>query len=284
MMRKDYYAGMTEILTKLYDGRFQKRQLRREVIEVKEPVLLFLAGGTRARVLHLLTVEHVTSGFLPRFIIITAESDITKLQPLKPPDDSVKEGRKLLVDRLKEIKRSFTGNLVVRLGANGNAAHYTLRNKLDVEMTEEAWAKYNEFEYKLLSSGFSHSDNAVMTPTMDRMAKSGLKAAILIAASRKPAHPVIVDTCDILKAFSYVAAWRDYAIDILSHIGITQTEQQINTIYETVRRRPGVHRSELMRNYHLTSKDANLILETLEDRGLIARQRQGKGERISPRQ
>jgi hypothetical protein len=59
MSRKDYYAGMAETLTKLYDGKFQKRVLRKETIEVRDPVLIVFAGGIRERVLGLLTHEHV---------------------------------------------------------------------------------------------------------------------------------------------------------------------------------------------------------------------------------
>jgi hypothetical protein len=282
MQRKDYYAGMAEVLTKLYDGKFQKRQLRREVIEVREPVLLFLAGGTRARVLYLLNIEHVTSGFLPRFVIITAQSDITKLQPLKPPDRSVLDGRKALVDRLREIKQSFTGNLLVRAGQNGNSATYRLRNKLDVEMTDEAWNLYNAMELKLIASGFGHTDRDVMTPTMDRLAKSGLKAAMLIAASRRPAYPVKIDVPDIMKAFSYVTHWRDYAIDILTHIGITQTEHRINMVLHMVQLQPGINRGTLMRQFHLTAKDTDMIFETLAQRGQMKRTKKGLGEILEP--
>ena len=280
MQRRDYYAGMAEVLTKLYDGKFQKRQLRREVIEVRDPVLLFLAGGTRARVLHLLTIEHITSGFLPRFVIITAESDITKMQPLKPPDDTVQTGRKALVERLAEIKRSFTGNVLVRAGQNGST--FTIKNKLDVEMTAEAWDLYNEMELKLITSGFNDKDNDVMTPTMDRLSKSGLKASILIAASRKGGLPVVVGVADVLKAFSYVSLWREYAIDILAHIGISQTENQIQHIYQMVRKQPGITRGSVMRQYHLTSKSADMILDTLAQRGQIQREKVGRGERLEP--
>src|SRR5688500_8562350 len=40
MRKKDYMASMAETLTNLYDHKYQKRQLRKEVIELREPVLL----------------------------------------------------------------------------------------------------------------------------------------------------------------------------------------------------------------------------------------------------
>ena len=75
MTKKDYMSGMPELLTKLYDGKLQKRMLRKEIIEVKDPRLIIFAGGIRSKTQQLLTLEHVSSGFMPRFVFLTAESD-----------------------------------------------------------------------------------------------------------------------------------------------------------------------------------------------------------------
>src|SRR5690606_32174212 len=85
MTKKDYMAGMAELLTKLYDGKMQKRILRKETVEVREPILILFAGGIKNKVTRILTHEQVSSGFMPRFIFITAESDISTLKPLGPP-------------------------------------------------------------------------------------------------------------------------------------------------------------------------------------------------------
>src|ERR1035437_8263517 len=82
MVKKDYMAGMAELLTKLYDGTMQRRMLRKEVIEVKDPRLIFYAGGIKNKITSLLTYEQVSSGFMPRFIFITAESDLNKIKPV----------------------------------------------------------------------------------------------------------------------------------------------------------------------------------------------------------
>jgi hypothetical protein len=277
MVRKDYYAGFAEVLTKLYDGKFQKRQLRREVIEIKEPVLLFLAGGTKARVFHLLTIEHVICGFLPRFVVITAQSDLSKLQPLRAPSDETREGRSALIKRLTTMKRAFAAHFVT----SQNGSTVRLRNKIDVTMTEPAWDLYNHFESELLRSSFHRSDNDVLTPTMDRLAKSGLKAAILIAASRKEGGAVTVEERDMMKAFSYVGVWREYALDVLSHIGVNQSEFRIQLVHQMVKNSPGTTRGAVMRQYKLTSRDADSILETLEQRQYIHREKAGKGERLT---
>jgi hypothetical protein len=108
MTKKDYYAGMAETLTKLYDGKYQKRILRSAVIEVKEPVLIILAGGIRDRILSLLQYEHVASGFLPRFVFITAESDLSRVRPLGPPTDITLAGRQEIINQLSEFHSFYS--------------------------------------------------------------------------------------------------------------------------------------------------------------------------------
>ena len=68
IVKRDYYAGMPELFTKLYDGKMMKRVLRKEIIEIKEPCLIVFAGGIKSRITQLLKVEHVSSGFMPRFV------------------------------------------------------------------------------------------------------------------------------------------------------------------------------------------------------------------------
>src|ERR1700760_4045683 len=67
MHKKDYMAGMPEFLAKLYDGKPQKRLLRKEEIKVKRPRLIIFAGGIKSKMMRIVHHEHVESGFLPRF-------------------------------------------------------------------------------------------------------------------------------------------------------------------------------------------------------------------------
>jgi hypothetical protein len=55
MVKKDHYAGMAEMFTKLYDGKMQKRILRKETIEVRDPVLMMFCGGIKNKICGLLT-------------------------------------------------------------------------------------------------------------------------------------------------------------------------------------------------------------------------------------
>jgi hypothetical protein len=277
MTRRDYYAGMAETLTKLYDGKFQKRQLRREVIEVRDPVLILFAGGIKTKLLGLLDHQHVSSGFLPRFIFITAKSNLSLLRPLGPPSQRTLTGRDGLIDFLKQMRDTYQKSVDVKIG---NTINIPARQTFEAELTPGAWELYNVMEMRMLESGVKSIVQDMLTPTMDRLAKSGLKAAVLIAASRMKER-VVVEEQDILKAFSYVIGWREYAMEVIAGIGSNAQEHQITLIFEAIRRNPGVLRSTLMQNYHLTKREADNIFDTLEQRGLINRARAGRSERLT---
>lgn len=272
--KKDYYAGMAEVLTKLYDGKLQKRMLRKEIIEVRDPVLIVFAGGIRNRVQQLLKFDHISSGFIPRFLFLTAESDASRVQPLGPPTDLDMSGRTELIEAMVDMKNHYAVEDLYELPTG---VKIPKRRVTDAYLTPEAWKRYNQFEKGMLEAGLKTERPELMTPLFDRLAKSTLKAAILLAATRQREQDVRIDIDDILLAMRYAMGWRDYAIDVINGVGKTATENQIDTIYNGIVRTPGISRGVLMRNYHLTAREADAIFETLDQRGLINKSKVGKG-------
>jgi len=274
MTKKDYYAGMAETLTKLYDGKYQKRVLRREVIEVRDPVLIIFAGGIKTRIMELLRYDHVASGFIPRFLFVSAESDITKLRPLGPPTERSIGARNELLDRLRSLYEHY--NRTQELKIDGRVTQTQVR--FDASLTDDAWVRYNKFEADLVVQGLETDMKDLMTPTFDRLAKSGLKMATLLAAARTTSGDIVITEQDVVRAFYYIEQWGPHTIELIANIGKTQSEKQLERIYTSIMRKPGISRSVLMQNHHLSSRDANLIFETLEQRGLIREDRRGRGK------
>lgn len=274
MSRKDYLAGMAEALTKLYDGKTMKRVLKRETVTVREPCLLFFGGGIKTRVQALLTLDHVASGFVPRFIFLTAESDVSKLQPLGPPTEQNLEERFELLQEVAELREKYVQNeeVIIKGKLVGvNSKQWMAR------LTEEAWTRYNQLEALLLYAGVNSDQPDIMTPVFDRLAKSMLKAAVLIAASRSHQNgEVVVTIRDLLHAIKYGQGWRDYATEIVNGIGRSANEVQLQRIFKTIQRHPGCPRSRLMQWYHLEARQAEIIFTTLEQRGLIIATRMGR--------
>lgn len=274
MTKKDYMAGMPELLTKLYDGKFQKRVLRKESIEVKDPILIVFAGGIKNRICQLLSQEHVTSGFMPRFCFITAESDVTRLKPLGPPGVANLGVRDEILADCREMYEHYHPPVEVR--TIGGQVSIPKSRHTEAHLTTGAWQLYNKYEAEMVMTGVESEHPDMMTPTYDRLAKSGLKASVLLAASRQRGTEVVVEEQDILRAFYYVEIWRTYVHEVLNNIGKSAGEKELDKIYRAIARHPGTTRSNLMQGYHLTARDADQIFRTLEERGMITVAKQGR--------
>lgn len=282
MTKKDYYAGMAEVFTKLYDGKMQKRVLRKEILEVKDPRLILFAGGIKNKVTGLLTFEQVSSGFMPRFIFITAESDVTKLKPLGPPTDTTQNNRHVILDEMADLQAHYQVMTTTTL-KNVPNGKIEIPAMFEARMTDEAWIRYNELEMRMLEAGTQSEFRAdTLTPTYDRLSKSILKAAVLLAASRSRAEQIVVELDDILRAIHYGEQWKIHADDIMANIGKTTYERQIVNIHKLVWRKPGCSRSQVMQHYHLNAKVTTEVFQTMEQRGLIVVRRTGKTEQLYP--
>lgn len=278
--KKDYYAGMPELLTKLYDGKMQKRILRKESIDVRDPCLLVFAGGIKNKITSLLSFEHVSSGFMPRFVFITAESDITRVKPLGPPTDWTDNNKAAILDELRGLYQYY--NQTTEMVIKNTNIHLNEKKKFDAKLTPEAWYRYNQMEEQMLDAGINSERPDIMTPVYDRLAKSMLKASVLLAASRQKSDPVVVEEMDLVRAMVYGESWRMYVRDVMDNVGKGQNERQLDNIFKMVCRNPGVSRSTIMQAYHLDARTTSALFETLEQRGKISRTRTGKSETLFP--
>ena len=270
ILKKDYLAGMAEMFTKLYDGKLMKRILKREVVEVRDPRLIIFAGGIKDKVTSLLTQEHISSGFIPRFCFITAESDISKVRPLGPPTAISMGGRKRILEELGEIHAHYNKKSVLNIGGQETAIE--IDNSMSAFLTDEAWERYTLLEYELLKLGQKSWSPSIMMPVCDRLSKSIIKAAVLIAASRQRGEAVSVELDDLLRAIKYGEEWRNYAEEIVTAIGTTGEERSVNKIYEFIEQQSvigGVSRSLVCRTFKLPARKATEIFATLEARGMI---------------
>lgn len=279
--KKDYMAGMAEMLTKLYDGKTMKRLLRKEVIEVRNPILVLFAGGIKEKICSMLTYENVSSGFMPRFIFFTAESDPSKLQPLGPPTEESDNGKGVILEELQGLADHYHQSIMTEL-PKVVGAKVAMQRKWDATLTPEAWARYNQLEMGMVEDGLKSERPDIMTPVNDRLSKSMLKAAVLIAASRTLAERVVVEEIDILRAIYYGQQWKMHANIVMMSVGKGTLEKQIDTVSRLAEKTPGVTRSAIMQWMHLTAQQANALFDTMDQRGLIIRRKEGRTERLWP--
>ena len=160
------------------------------------------------------------------------------------------------------------------------SVQFTRQVVTDAELSEEAWFRYNQLETKLLEIGLQSDHPEIMTPVGDRLSKSILKAAVLLAASRQQEEVVKVELIDILRAIKYGQQWREHAAEIMGDVGKGQTERTLDTVMSAIRREDGISRSKIMQKYRLRAYEANQIFDTLEQRGLVRRQKAGRTETL----
>jgi hypothetical protein len=269
MTKKDYMAGMPELFTKLYDGKREKRLLRKEEIVIKDPRFIVFGGGIKSKTARLLNQEHVESGFLPRFIIVTAESDVSKVKPLGPPVENDLQGREALVQELRDIRDRHTKTVPISVA--GKVVGVTNQIQ-EVTMTPEAWLRFNEFDQTMTQIALDTGEYAgLLVPTNARLSISTLKCAMLIAAARSQEGSLVIGVHDLLKALSYTDGWRRYSQDVVMSLGQSDSEHRIKLIQNAVEKKGTVSRSRLMQTYHMTAREMDDVEKTLVGRGVITK-------------
>jgi len=267
MSRKDYQAGMMEMLTKLYDGKRSKRSLSKEEIDIRNPYFVMLCGGTQEGIYSALTDIHVRSGFLPRFCFISAKRNIQDLTDMGPRTKKNQAARTKLIEELFEIKNQYPTT---------DLEEFKFKNipiNNEVELTDSAWLLFNRYLKKLLKFGESTQQPAYMMPMMNRLGISGLKAAMLIAATlaNGQTSKIIIDDKVLKKAFYFVDIWKNYALEVASNIGLTDFERKLMSIEQFIIRanEKGVHKAAVMRAFKLDARDMDRVMSTLVGRNLV---------------
>lgn len=280
--KKDYLAGLPETLTQLYDvPKVLTRLLRKETITISEPYFIFFGGGIRDKVYSLLNDEYILSGFLPRFIVVSGENDLSRFRRTGPPTVQ-STGRKDSITRtIADLYDRYTpGNIQVEIaGQKVNMPGA----RVEARLTEDAWNKFGEIEFILTSKGAASEVAMLALPMFSRMSFSILKMSLLVAASRREpdqAGRLEVTESDVKQAAYYMEKWGHFSLELISNTGVSTAEKTLRRSLNYIRKKNGLTKAEFMQRQHLGAKEAKEIIETLFQRGLINVQKSGRGQRI----
>jgi Protein of unknown function (DUF3987) len=280
MVKKDYLAGLAETFTQLYDvPAFYPRRLRKETITLQRPIFIFFGGGIREKAYSALTEEHVLSGFLPRFLVVSGNTDMSRVRPTGPASVSNLAQREQLRQRFADIHRTYNKSSIATVGGQ----EVILDVPVEVTMTDKAWERYSTIELLMAQTASESAEASRALPTFERLSRSLLKMAMLVAAARQEPEDgsIEVGLIDILAAARYVQCWGPSSIDLINSVGQTQSQQKLGQILAGITRYPGITRSQLMRHFHLTKREADDIESTLLDRQQIAIVQSGRSKRYT---
>lgn len=283
MNNKSYLAGMSETLTRLYDvPDFHTHTLRKEQIVISNPLFVFFGGGIRDKMYTSLNEQHVMSGFLPRFLVVGGNADFDKIRPAQLLAPGLGEVRRQLLDKFTDIHTVYNEDAVLEIPEAGSSV--LIPRTTEVVIEDKAFAYFQDIQMLMAKEAHESSFALMAQPTFDRMAWSALKMAMLFAAARqKPKDGKIkVKMKDMQAAAYYIQKWGTHMIDLIQNVGRSTPERTIMRVLEHLKRRSGCTRSELSTHHHLNKRELDIVLDTLEDRGQIRKEKIGNGYRIYP--
>jgi len=280
--KKDYLAGLPETLTQLYDvPKVLTRLLRKETITISEPYFIFFGGGIRDKVYSLLNDEYILSGFLPRFIVVSGENDLSRFRGTGPPTVQSTERKDRIIRTITDLHDKYTP-ATVQVEIAGQKVDMP-GPRVEARLTEDAWNNYRRIERILTHTGAQSDSSMLALPTFSRMSFSVLKMSMLVAASRREpdsANRLEVTESDVNQAAFYMEKWGHYSIELISNTGVTTAEKILRRSLHYIREHNGLTKAELMQRQRLGAKEAKEIIETLFQRGLIDAKKAGRGHRL----
>lgn len=271
---KKYLSGILESLTRLYDGGSERRTLRRQTIEVNDPYLQIMCGGIKSKTIETLTSEHISSGFLPRFLVVTGRTRVEDMKPIGPPSEETTNLREELIDYLESLNKRYTQATPSRLRAVSGGTQ-SAAQLIYIKASDDAWQRMRKLESDTHDLGLNSESPDIFSPLYERCMNSIIKVAILLAADRAYREELepILEVDDIVTAISYAHSWIESMYEIARGIEDkpTRDEMQVIRIEKFIREESdGVSRSTIMRRFRLSARQINEIEATLVGRGLVA--------------
>ena len=276
MNKKDYLAGMAETLTALYDvPAIFTRRLRKETIIIESPAFVLFGGGVRDRVYETINEEYVLSGFLPRFLVVSGETDLGRLRPTGPATDVGIAKRASLVSSFADLYENYATEVTTTIGGQS----MRLSSLITASLSDDAWMKYGELETLMWTTASESTVASLALPTFERLSRSMLKLSIVLAATRQQPkdEKIVVELDDVINSAWHIQNWGRFSIDLVNNAGKRISEKLLEKIQRAINQYPGIARSTIMQHYHLNKREADEILGTLEERQLVRTEKRGRG-------
>lgn len=264
---KRYMSGILESLTGFYDGMDEKRTLRKSVLEIEDPYFQILCGGIRTTTIELLNTEHISSGFLPRFMFVLGETRPEDIKAIGPPEQASSDLRDSLIHYLEGMNASY-------ISRTNSGSKPRDNNPIKMKASSDAWDRMRQLESDTRELGLSSDNPNIFSPLFGRLKNSIIKVAVLLAADRayRDEHDPYLELEDVLKAISYSPMWIESMYQVAGGIEDKPTKDEIRRtrVEQFIRMaKHGTMRGDVMRRFRLTAREMDEIESTLIQRGLI---------------
>lgn len=194
---KNYMSAVNDTLTDLYDGETRKVLRKGGSSDSAETNFVLFLMGIVGKVTSQLRLDDFESGFLARFIHVIGE-----------PPPRTRESEWLDQATASQAARGDQDYIAMLRAIMGPRAHYERlvqdHHTVPVEFEEDAWRRWNEANWDMQELVKDHDRGEVLEAAVDRLGKSCIKAAILLAMYDMSPK---VQMKHVLSAIHYTEGW-----------------------------------------------------------------------------
>lgn len=280
---RDYLSGLLESFTRLYDGQPETRILRREKIEIKHPYLVFMSGGIKSKMEEIVGMEHIRSGFLPRFIFVTGSTTREQVRPIGPPESAFggdgTSPRDDVLNELWGINQFYTApepgeeqQSIIKIAGITKVASAPEQKRIRMTGSPEFWGRLVSLHEDAIDMGETSSQPELYTPLYTRLANSILKVSMLLAGAERSE---IVHLHHLQKAIALGQEWVETVTEFASAIeqqpDLDKWEKKAEKIITWVRNQDpkAITQTEIMQKFRIRKRDIDDIEQTLMARGSV---------------
>lgn len=277
---KPYLQGVKGELTELYDGKVSGKlrasgDKNEQVRKGSRVAMVLFTMGIRDQLAKYLTLEDFQSGFLTRFIYVTAESpERTKESDYVAQADphEAKKGDPVfdaLVERMVEAREHWEG-----------WADPTERT-IPVLCTDEAWARWNKFISEALDAAEGTEKSQVVEAAASRLSNSILKCATLLAMWDMEDE---VSLKHMLAAINYCGSWFEHMVSMADSITASAWKRRQDELAAFLVTHGGESTwAAAYRNFKADMKPREFfdLVQALEEAGQVAIRNDGKKKYIT---
>lgn len=236
---KNYMSGLNDKLTELYDGWVggKKRATGGSDVQntdrVETNFVLFMMGIV-TKITDVLTLEDFQSGFLARFIHVIGEPPAKTRETEwldQAPINEVVHGDPLYLQLCNELmsKRTEWGNKVQDF------------TTVSIRFEDDAWKRWNDANWDMQQAIIEHERAEILEAALDRMSKSAMKAACLIAMAEGRDK---VNMDDVLVSLRYAQDWAVDMVRTSEMVSDSFWKKDLNTLCDLIIAKGGEARWE----------------------------------------
>lgn len=221
-MNKTYMASAAERYTELYDGQvpvvIRSAKDAAQTQRAETNFILYLMGIT-SKVADVLTTEYFRSGFLARFIYVTADAPerTRELEDIQQADEYEVAVKDTALDAM--VRGLFES--VTFWQKKGQPSPRPLR------LTQAALDRFNQYKWEMGNFAESHSERESIEPSRQRLALSVWKAATLLAMHDRSDE---VKLSHLLTAIYYSEEWFANLVRMASAISASEWQRDVDAL------------------------------------------------------